>query len=570
MGEYPRRAFCGLLAASAGALAGCTSMNPDSPGDSETVVTTQQELESAFSALSPYETIYITAENAPYRTSRWLDIGVDGVTVVGPGIADLIIPADGSNVGGIRIGRTRRCTDIDVRGIGYHGNPDGQSSSADRLHGINVRNAANVTLERNQIRRTHPQRHGDGGSGISVSRYCAGVQIRNNRIREFGDRGIQIGGKHHMIAGNVILNGTDRAIACDLWYPDNRNNTARNVLIYGNILGNTVEGSLVGIARNTPVASDGGNVSISGNLGFGAHKSFCHVRGPETLQNISIRNNLSAQQTDRLETEETTKFAGISVDVEEGQTLAIENNELYGYSGHGINVDSKLSDVSISNNSIFKPGLAGVRFVGGSDGLITGNRITDAGSTGIRLQEASNVVATNNYVRGAGAVGIVTRGSQGRTGTVIDSNYVTGNNRQSDASFPAIFVRDSGVRVRGNTIRQNGAPAIAEVDGVGDNLYEDNWADGDHPWQISSATSRIRDHTPPTGVYRDRSADAGSDTVRLNFDRPYARRPRITFGRRGGGVEDVVYETNEQGDFVGVEVTVRQPGAAVDIFVDEG
>lgn len=74
---------------------------PDSRG---TIGTSDQELGATVDDLSPGRSIYIRAANVPYRTTQWLDIDVDGVTVVGPGIRTLVKPADDTNVGGIRIG----------------------------------------------------------------------------------------------------------------------------------------------------------------------------------------------------------------------------------------------------------------------------------------------------------------------------------------------------------------------------------------------------------------------------------------------------------------------------------
>lgn len=578
MDGVSRRAFCTVLAACAGAASGCTAMgqNPstgtttDRAGSTDvgTVVTTRKELEAAFDDLSPGDTIRISDENAPYRTTRWLDIDVDGATVVGPGVQTLIKPADGANVGGIRIGHHSRCHEIDIRGIGYHGNPEGQGS-AERLHGIAVQDATNVTISQSLIRQTYPRKHGNGGSGISITRKCSDVRIFDTKIDKFGDRGIQLGGERHMVYGNVITNGLDRPIACDLWPSRKKSQTAESVSIFGNLLGNSFEGSLVGVARNAPVAPNEGYVSVFGNVGFGSHKSFCHVRGPKKLRNISIQNNVSIQNTDKLQTDQTKQFAGIAVDVKGGQQLAIKNNELYGYSGHGIHISSDVSDVTIQHNGIFDSGLSGIRLVGGKSGLVDGNLVTGTQEAGIRLKRAANVAVRGNYVRQVGTAGIVTGGSKSPAGHDIADNYVTATNRQSGESFPALLVRDSGVRVRGTTVRQNGAPAIAEPPGVTGNVYEDNWADGDDPWRFASPTSRVRDHVPPIDVHRGVSAASGSDVVRVEFDRTYARRPQLTFGHVGGAVREVAFVTDENSNYVGAEITVGRKGATFDVSVNE-
>ncbi|WP_137283682.1 right-handed parallel beta-helix repeat-containing protein [Halorussus salinisoli] len=575
MDEFPRRTFCSMLAASAGTVSGCAAMNQQSKtGTSQsndegnvTVVTTRKELETAFDDLSAGDTIRITDENAPYRTTQWLDVDVDGVTVVGPGVQNLIKPAENADAGGFRIGSNDQCEEIDIRGVGYHGNPSGQPKKAERLHGIAVRNANNVTIQRNHIRRTYPVKHGNGGSGISVTQESSDIRIFNNQIHAFGDRGVQLAGKRHMVFGNVITFGLDRPIACDLWSSKAKNPSAQSVSIFGNLLGNSVQGSLVGIARNTSSSSREGYVGIFGNVGFGSHKSFCHVRGPKPLQNINVQNNVSLQKTDDLQTKETAKFSGIAVDVAKVRNLAIKNNELYNYSGHGIRVDSDAADLAIQHNSVDKPDLSGIRFVSGTNGLIDGNLVTAAGEAGIRLENVSNTVVRGNYVREAGTSGVIVGGSESPTGNELKDNYVTGNDQNSSKPSPAILVRDDGVRVRGNSIRQNQSSAIAEsVDSTG-NVYEGNWADGKQPWRFASPTSRVRNNTPPTDVHRDVSPDSGT-TARVEFERAYAHPPQLTFGRTGGGVGDVSYVTDESGNYVGAKIATRRQGGTLDVFVN--
>ena len=604
MEGFSRRAFCGLAAAWTGSVAGCNTMTQGSTtettesnggassasNEGETFVTTRKGLESAFEKLSPGDTIRIGGENAPYRTTEWLDIDVDGATVVGPGVRTLVKPATGANVGGIRIGNNERCRGVDIRGFGFHGNPKGQSDGAKRLHGIAVRDAADVTVERSHVRKTHPRKHGDGGSGISVGRNASDVRILNNQIHEFGDRGIQLAGKRLMVFGNVATNGLDRPVACDLWHSDKRNRTAQSVTIFGNLLGNSVEGSLVGVARNGPIVPNEGFVSIFGNVGFGSHKSFCHLRGPGSLRNISVQNNVSLQNADGLETEETTKFAGIAVDVAEGRNIALKNNELYGYSGHGIHVNSDVSDVVVQQNTVYETGLSGIRLVGGSDGLIAGNLVTATEKAGIRLEETTDVVARGNYVRRAGTAGIVSAGASEATNNDIADNHVAENGQNTSQSgrttsdngqtasndgrsggepVAAIVVRDSGVRVRGNAIRQNDAPAILEGENASNNVYESNWADGERPFHIRSPTARTYNNVPPTGSHRGASDDAGDGVVRVEFDRPYSRRPRLSFGRVGGGVQDVSYETDGDGNYVAAKIGVRRDGATLDVFAED-
>ncbi|QLG26661.1 right-handed parallel beta-helix repeat-containing protein [Halorarum halophilum] len=545
-----------------------TSGRPESNGRG-VVVTTRSELEAAFEDLSPGETVYISEENAPYRTTDWLDIDVDDVTVVGPGVRTLIRPAAGANVGGFRIGHNRRCRGTVIRGVGYQGTPVEPRGASDRHHGIAVRDARNVTLERNRIRETYPRGHGDGGCGISVTRECSNVRIVDNRIHAFGDRGVQLGGERIVVSGNEIANGLDRAIACDMWYPDHRNHTAESVSIFGNMLGNTVEGSLVGVARNSPRRSDHGYVNIFGNVGFGSHKSFCHIRGPRPVRNVSIQNNVSRQSTERLRTEETTKFSGVAIDGKGGGNLAVKNNELYDYSGHGVRINSTVDGLTVQNNTVSSPGIAGIRVIGDVDGVVSGNHVRDPAEAGILLDGTSGVAVRGNDVRGAGTYGIVTRGSKSNASTVIAGNYVVANDRNAeDGSFPGVLVDDRGVWVTGNAIRHPGAPAIAEGDGAGSNVFQGNWTGEERPWRITSSTSRVLNNTPAVDVHRGLRTRSDRPTVSVEFDSPYARPPRISFGRTAGGVRERSFETDGDGNYVGVTIRARNSDAPLDVFVD--
>ena len=333
-------------------------------------------------------------------------------------------------------------------------------------------------------------------------------------------------------------------------------------------MGNTAEGSLVGIARNDPLRSNVGFVNVLGNVGFGTHKSFCHVRGPEPIRNMSVQNNVSVQQTDDRRTGRTAQFAGVSVDVDAAQNLSIRNNELHGYDGHGIRVATPVTGLAVQQNRISDAGLDGIRLSNGGDGLVTGNVITNPAEAGVRLRGTAFDVR-QNYVHGAGTSGIVAEQSSSGGGNTVAANVVAANGRQSGRSPPAIHVHDAGVRVRGNTVRETETVAIAESDTAESNLYENNWADGDQPWQITSSTATVNDNTPPIDVHRGVSTDAGSTVVSVEFDRPYADPPRLSFGRAGGGIRERSYETDANGNYVGVTLRTRDEGGTLDVFVDD-
>lgn len=540
-------------------------MSP-SRSTAETTVTTTAELEAAFDRLSSGETIYISPENAPYRTTRWLDVDADDVAVVGPGLPGLVTPADRAGVGGIRVGHNRRCRNVLVRGVGFHGNRERQYRGS-RLHGIAVRDAANVTLAGNRIRRTAPLEHGDGGSGIAVANRCSNVRVVGNEVRAAGDRGIQLAGRRLSVAGNHVVGSLDRAISCDLWYPDGENHSAQHVLVSGNVVGDSTQGSLMGVARNAPTDTARQNVNVVGNVGFGTHKSFCHVRGPEPVRNVTVQNNTSFQETGELDTPETEKYAGVAVDPAGGQHISVRNNEFFGYSGPGVNVVAPVRDVAIQGNTLSTPAMSGVRVKDAAHGQVSDNLVVEPGTAGVRLTDASDFVVTDNRVRAPGEAAIDVRGSGRRAGHVVDANHLVDTGRRGEAANPAIRICDAGVRVRANTIRRNRGAGIRECDSAGANHYEANHADGDDPWHLANPDSSLRNNTPPVDVHRGLDADPDPGVLEVEFDRPYAKPPRLTFGRTGGRVAATSFRTDAAGNFVGAEIVV-DGGGTFDVFVD--
>lgn len=527
-----------------------------------TVVGEVGELESVFADLQPNQTVYIDGANAPYRTTEWLDIDVDGVTVVGPGVADLVVPADGADVGGFRIGSRRPCRNVGIYGVGFDGNPEGQSAGSVRLHGVVARNVTGLTLAGNRIRRTHPASHGDGGCGITVNRSCTDVQVVGNRITATGDQGIEVAGRNVRIAGNVVRDCVAQAVSCDVW-DYGTDYTPRSVVVSGNVLGNIAEGSLTGVSRNEPPEGPQTPISITGNVGFGFHKSFCHVRGTEPLANVSIQDNASVQETDGLETPETTNFSGVTVSCPV-RNLAVRTNTLVGYSGRGVNLRSRVTNAAVQANTLESPGQAGIRVAAGSHGQVTDNTVVDAGLAGIRLQDAGDVAVTGNHVREPGRDGILLEGDPARADHEVTDNFVVA----PPAGHAGIALAAGGVSVRGNTIRRNEGVGIREPATVDDNVYRANHADGDDPWEMASPTARVRGHTPPVDVHRDLAPDRAEGEITVAFDRRYAHPPQLSFGRRAGAIQDASLRTDADGAYVGATVSVADAEGPLDVFVN--
>lgn len=558
MYDVLRRQF--ILGSLAAGLAGHDEVVPsaDERPTDDTIVRTTGELEKAFRNLSPGETVRISAENAPYRTTEWLDVDVDGVTVAGPGIKHLIVPADGANVGGIRIGHNDRCEEVDVRWAGFHGNPDGQSPDAKRRHGFLVRDAENVTIQGNYVTRTHPYHvHNAGGSGISVEQAAADVRILYNRIEDIGDRGIQVAGTGILIAGNVLTDGYDRSISLDVPPGDGNTYRAQNVIVTENLLGNNQEGSLVGIG-GPPQREGRGGFTVSDNVGFGRHKHLCHLGFGGSARDVQIQGNTGVQDADN-------SLAGVSVDIERATNVTIRDNALYGYSGRGVNVAGDITDFVVSGNNISNPGASAVRVAGATDGTVADNFVEGAAGRGVVLDGARYVSVTGNRVRGTVGAAVQLLGGDGPAYHLVADNYVRAYGTGSGA--PGIAVHVAGITARGNYLLGGEGQAIVEGEGARDNRYRDNLADSASPWSITSPSSMVWENTPSIDVHRGLTADDGG-TVTVDFEKPYVGAPKIALGRRGGGVEGLSYETDEQGNYTGVTVTLAEQDAPLDVFVE--
>ncbi len=527
---------------------------------SRTVVTSTRELQAAFENLSPGETVLISPEGAPYRTTEWLDVDVDGVTVQGPGVENLVRPADGANVGGIRVGHNSACSNVRVRGVGYHGNPSGQDDDALRLHGIVVRDAESVTLANNYVTRTHPYHvHGRGGSGISVERDAVGVRIQNNRIYDIGDRGVQLAGEGILVSGNVVTHGLDRSVAMDLWPAEDRVYQARHVSVVGNYLGHNSEGSLTGVG-GAPQREDRGYYTIANNVGFGPHKCFCHLGFRGHAKNVTVVGNVSVRDSDDAQQE-----SGINLNTTNVRNVVVANNELYDYALRGINVDDGVREFTVTGNLVSGPGEAGIR-VAGRHGTVVNNSVVRPARQGVFLDGGRGVTVNGNRVRGAGRAGIAV-GEDDPTHHRIHGNYVFSWDRENTGA-PAVIVRAHANAIADNYVRSeggNGGPAIADRTRGGENVYADNYATGSDPWAIDDPRAVTRDNTPALGAYRGLSGDGGS--VSVEFDRPHARPPRLSYGRRGGGIRGVTYETDRSGTVTGVTVETADEKAVVDLFV---
>lgn len=214
-------------------------------------------LEDTFNSLSQGETVLVHQPTTPYRTEQWLDIDVDGVTVqfesrFAANGESIIKPADGSDVGGIRLGYNEGTpsvvSDIEIRNFGFDGNEATMTDSVKRLHSIYAYAADGVVIDGHYATRTHPwEEHGTGGSGISVLDQCEDFNIKNCDYFEIGDRAIQFGGSDSKITNIFNDTGYDRTVAVGARDDGGVVNTGHDIQISTIMSDGTKDGSTVGV-----------------------------------------------------------------------------------------------------------------------------------------------------------------------------------------------------------------------------------------------------------------------------------------------------------------------------------
>lgn len=408
------------------------------------IVGTTSELEAAFNNLSVGDTIWIETPSTPYRTTEWLDIDVDGVTVTAQSThADdgqpLIKVADGANVGGIRVGHNSHCEHITIDGIGYHGNDQNQDQSVIKLHGIKVEDAADVQIVNNYVTRTSPYHvHNEGGSGIACWHTSTDVVIANNKIEDIGDRGIQTASQNVSVYGNRLSNGFDRAIALDIVEGKDgstpagytgQSHGANNAAVVGNIAHDNTEGSIIGMSgghQNEP----NGELVIANNTAYGTHRRFV-VTHTTTFSRVAITGNtVSGGSMTGIEIGGDTGASDDGDTTGGTEYITITGNTIKDYGEGGVVVGRDSKQATIGNNVIISPGGRGISLYARLSAAV-GNVIEDPGDDGINSKGDDNTLGFNN-VRNASRDGFRILGND---------NIVVGNRTIGSAN---IGINDQG------------------------------------------------------------------------------------------------------------------------------
>lgn len=368
---------------------------------SQTVVTTTDGLESAFTNASAGETILITGENAPYRTSQYLDIDVSGVTVLGRGAFPLVKPADGANVGGIRVGEHGHVEDILISGFSYHGNPTGQTANEGGF-GVGLRDVENAIVTNCRFERTWPfHEHNQNNSGIMVYGSANGYKLTQNYFENIGDRAVTTFGVNGQIVANHSKDGYDRMVAITGANKPWSTGEGQATLVANNLLEHNQNGSVIGVGAPRE------DLLIVGNMAWGNHRCLVTLQGVfGGERHVLIAGNIGINDGQPADPSQGNHFPGIRANYE---ATTVIGNYLKGYAGYGIRLGNP--DTSRGNRHHI---------------TVQNNRCMDNFKSGIRIEETaidavvSDNVLQNNCTAEPTQSEIDNRGD----GTLIDSNKI--------------------------------------------------------------------------------------------------------------------------------------------------
>ena len=516
------------------------------------VVTTTEGLRRAFERLGRGDTVYVAT--GVYRIDDWLTIDASDVTVVGESRRrTLIKPADGANVGGIRVGPDGRVENVLIRGIGFHGNAGAMDQSADRLHGFIVENARYVTIRECYATRTSPYHlHDAGGSGITVRRRARDVAVLDNYTRDVGDRSIQVAGERIVVAGNRLTDGWDRAICLEVRHPDGRKYFSRDVSVVNNVGEDHTDGNIVGASQIGRYATDAGNYAIVGNVGVGSHRHLVNVAVRESTQNVLVAGNVGILR------ESEGRWSGIRVDGELSG-VSIVGNDLADYSVHGIELVGGVRDFACAGNVVRNPRDDGIH-AETRNGTIDGNVVRSPGGAGVDVA-AGGTVVSNNVVVEADGGGV--RVGPSATPAVVAANLVRGFGRNAPEAA-GIEVAASGALVSANRVEDAGASGgtdedggvgVRETDAADRNLYVGNLLPDGDVWRLSGSGSRAVGNLPSPSAPRELQPHGGTATV--EFDRPRDRKPALDVQTESPSLWGVEWHRDGD-DYVGATITFER------------
>jgi len=204
-------------------------------GSHNRLIETTADLESLPSDIEAGETVSVAQPDTPYRPESWPDggkrgqIDVSDIKIVfeskyAANGERIVKPADGSDIGGLAFGLNSAISNIEVHGLGYHGNESTMDDGVTGLCAILIGDVTDAKIWDFDITRTHPYHvHNALNSGIiilgSLGRVSGGpfsnhnIDVAYGKMDEIGDRCVMMGEGHDISVRHCrFTNGFDRAI----------------------------------------------------------------------------------------------------------------------------------------------------------------------------------------------------------------------------------------------------------------------------------------------------------------------------------------------------------------------
>jgi len=373
---------------------------------------------------------------------------------------------------------------------------------------------------------------------------------------------------------------------------------ASDVVISGNIIGGSSDGSALG--ASSP------QITISDNIFHGDHKNAIKLgKGSGQGDEVSIEGNVLKKPSGAT----NDSFNGILVDDPAHSEINISGNTITGYNIGIELLGSETHEIHIGNNTISDVGLSAInlnlndiQFYGnhilrtGSNSInisasgfdIRNNRVEDSGGTGIRQEgtagggeirgnevtgsadqgvtvQTGEVVIDGNRLEKNGARGLTVLGGSGH---VIVDNRIK-NNDQNANGADEVRLGATGCEVRGNVVlARNGSTSFNEYNGNDNRWIANKAPDDGSAWLNLGPQSVLANNTPSVDTHRGLSDGDSDNSISVTFEKAYASRPKLEFGRVGGGIDGVSFTTDGSGNYDGATISIGTAGGTIDVFVE--
>ena len=229
-----------------------------------------------------------------------------------------------------------------------------------------------------------------------------------------------------------------------------------------------------------------------------------------------------------------------------------------------ITIDGNVVDNS-ENETAFGVYVADANDVTVSDMTVRG------GNVGINIFNSKNCTVENSRVRGTKAEGLLVNGGAGNHD--VRGNNVREYSGGSDTTVDGLVVKDPDCTVTDNRVTYASAGGKAyNISGAGC-VFEDNWTDAGgvttaYRSGAFAADTALESNTPKFDAHRGQTDGDSDSSITVSFEKRYAERPSLSYGRVGGGIEGVSFSTDGSGNYDGVTLTIGTAGETVDVFVE--